>query len=85
MESLKVFETVVNTKSYRLARQRKDSKEYDLKSTSHAGNKKGWIFIDLFTASAVMQVYNALNDANKITFAKMPLIKMVNITWRLIK
>lgn len=41
--------------------------------------------IDLFTASAIVQVYDALNDANKLKFASFPAGKMGLIAFKLLK
>lgn len=40
--------------------------------------------IDLFSASAVVKVYDALNEENRAKFASVPAPKMVAIAWRLI-
>ncbi len=42
------------------------------------------VLIDGFTASAVVQVYDALNDTNKAKFVALPLVKMVDVTWKLV-
>jgi hypothetical protein len=42
--------------------------QYDLKE-AFTGKKKGWFYLDSFTASAIMACYNALSDENK---AKAP-------------
>lgn len=41
--------------------------------------------VDMFTASAIMQVYDALSPANQENFAKKPIKKMVKIAWKLLK
>ena len=38
--------------------------QYDVKD-AFTGKKKGWFYLDAFTASAIMACYNALNDDNK--------------------
>jgi hypothetical protein len=39
--------------------------------------------IDLFTASAIVQVYDALNDANKGKFASLPAGRMGIVAFKL--
>lgn len=39
--------------------------------------------IDAFSASAVVQVYDALSDANKARYAAMPAAKMVNMAYKM--
>ncbi len=36
--------------------------------------------MDLFTASAIMQVYDALSETNKAKFAALPMRKMAAVT-----
>ncbi len=39
---------------------------------------------DLFTCSAIVQVYDALNDSNKVKFCSMPYTKMAHVAFNLI-
>jgi hypothetical protein len=41
------------------------------------------MMVDRFTASMVIQIYDALNDKNKKGFGNMPLPKMVDVGWKL--
>ena len=41
--------------------------------------------IDLTTANAIVTVYDALSEANRIKFASFPSYKMADIAWKLIK
>ena len=43
------------------------------------------MYMDMTTANAIMTVYKALNTTNKKKFAKLPLKKMVDVTWKLVK
>ena len=43
------------------------------------------IIVDLQTATAIMAVYNGLNDINKKKYAKMAVDKMARIAWKLIE
>jgi len=40
--------------------------------------------VDLFTASAIIKVYDSISEKNKANLASMTLPKIVNITWKLI-
>jgi len=42
-------------------------------------NRVDGVLIDLYSASLVVQVYDALNDSNKSKLAALPVRKMVNI------
>jgi len=59
-------------------------REYDVKPL-FTGSKRGWVVLDLFTASAVAAVGEGLNEANRAKFNSMPLPKAINITWKLVK
>ena len=43
------------------------------------------MMLDTFTASAIVQVYDAVNDANKKKLDSLKLPKLVNIVWKLLK
>jgi hypothetical protein len=41
------------------------------------------VSVDLFSASAIVQVYDALNDANKAKYASLPIRKMADIAFKI--
>ena len=41
--------------------------------------------MDLTTAGAIVAVYDALNEENKVKFASFPAHKMATIAWKLVK
>ena len=43
------------------------------------------MYMDMTTANAIMTVYKALNKSNQKKFTKLPLRKMVDVTWKLVK
>ena len=43
------------------------------------------MYMDMTTANAIMTVYKALNKSNQKKFTKLPLTKMVDVTWKLVK
>lgn len=43
------------------------------------------VYVDLFTASAVVQIYDALNEANRAKFVALPWPQMIAVTWKLAK
>lgn len=43
------------------------------------------ITVDLFSASAIVKVYDAINDANKAKFINLRLARMVSISFQLLK
>jgi len=51
-------------------------KEYGL-----GGNKRGWVLLDLFTASAMQACYNALSTKSQASWDKIPITKLVDFTW----
>lgn len=40
--------------------------------------------LDQYTASMIVQIYDALNDENKAKFGNLPLARMVDIGWKLV-
>jgi hypothetical protein len=41
--------------------------------------------VDGFTASGLVQVYDALSEENRAKFAALPLPQMVDVMWRLVE
>jgi hypothetical protein len=67
-----------------LFRPRKDALgEYDVKPY-FTGQKRGWVALDSFSASAIVQVYDALNETNKAKFAALPIHKMARIAFKFV-
>ena len=42
-------------------------------------NRVDGVFVDLFSASAAVQVYDAVSDANKERLAKLPVRKLISV------
>jgi hypothetical protein len=47
--------------------------------------RPGLVYLDSFTASAMLAVHNALNEGNRATFLALPWRKAVAVTWKLVK
>ena len=45
---------------------------------------KGWVIIDAFTASAVVQVYDKLNETQQAKFKTFRMDTIVNFTWKVV-
>ena len=43
------------------------------------------VLVDMFTASAVTQIYNKINDANKAKMDKMKATQLANVAMKLLK
>lgn len=56
---------------------------YDVKPWE--GNKRGWTLLDVFTASAVSKVYDAVNDKNKDALDRLSLRSAVNVCFKMLK
>jgi hypothetical protein len=73
----------------KLIRRRKENgpenePQYDVKD-AFTGKKRGWIYLDHFTASAVMAVYSRLSPENQERSKKIPLTKLVDFAWKYVK
>lgn len=40
------------------------------------------VYVDTFTASMLVQIYERLNEENKTAFIALPWLKMVSIGWK---
>ena len=52
---------------------------------TRSAKKIDGMYMDMTTANAIMTVYKALNTRNKKKFEELPLKKMVDVTWKLVK
>ena len=93
MTSLDCAKEVLTTSSCHLLRRREtdttgtDGKiipQYDIKP-AFTGKKKGWFYLDLFTASAIMAVYNAINEENKAKIHRIPITKLADFAFRSVR
>jgi hypothetical protein len=90
MTSLDCAKEVLTTSSCHLLRRRAtdmtapDGKvipQYDIKP-AFTGKKKGWFYLDTFTASAIMAVYNAISDENKAKIHRIPITKLADFAFQ---
>lgn len=56
-----------------------------MKVTETINGKNRKILVDGFSASAIVQVYDALNDENKIKFSNLNVSKMAAIAFKFVK
>jgi hypothetical protein len=69
-----------------LVRPRKDQPlQYDCKHFAVGGKKKGWIYLDSFTASHVINVYNAVETKYKEKLEKLGLLRLIDLCWKVAK
>lgn len=61
-----------------------EAKEY-FEVSGNQRRKGHWIALDAFSASAIVAVHDALNEANRKRFAKLPLVKMAHVSFKLVK
>jgi hypothetical protein len=79
MTALDAARKVYEEKSCHLLRPRKDAPgEYDVKP-AFTGKARGWAYLDLFTASAIVRVSDAVNETNRAKMAALPLAKLARI------
>ena len=84
MKAIEVARKVVAEKSLHVFRPKKDSPgEYDAKPWG-GGSKRGWTYLDLFSASAFVTVYDAVNAENQAKLDGFELGKAVAISFKLL-
>lgn len=85
MKAIDAARKVVNEKQCVLLRPRKDEPmEYDCKD-AFTGNKRGWFYLDLFTSSAITQVYDAINETNREKLDRLPIARIARICFQMIR
>lgn len=84
MKAIDIAREVTSSCGARLVRERKDAPgEYDSKPY-FSGNKRKWLLLDLFTASAIVAVHDGLNEANRAKFAGMGIGRMADVAFKLL-
>lgn len=78
MKLSEVCEKVIADKTAVLVR---DRKEGGLEVKPYAGNKRGWVLLDLTTASVCCQVFDRVKPKVKTTLDSFPAKKAVRIIW----
>lgn len=58
--------------------------QYDCKPI-FTGNKRGWVLLDSFSASAIVAVYDKLSPENQAKYVRHPIYKMAEIAFKLCK
>lgn len=43
------------------------------------------VMVDLFSASAIIKIYDALSDVSKMKFETLPVVRMAHISYQLLK
>ncbi len=83
---MKVSE-IIQSEGLKLIRNKKEEHvkgtpwQYDVKD-AFTGSKKGWVYLDHFTKSAVLAVYNALSEEQKGKFDNIHINKLIDFTWK---
>ena len=80
-----IAKAILADKSARLIRESRaisaDKRiQYDVKL--HEGKSRGWMFLDLTTASALDTCYNALSAEGQFKWDMMPVGKLVDFAWK---
>ena len=47
--------------------------------------KIGGVIVDMQTANVIMKVWNALGSSNRSKFEKLPIKKMADVAWKLVR
>lgn len=58
--------------------------QYDAKPYG-GGSKRGWFYVDAFTASAIHAVGEKINPENQAKLNRLPFLKAATICFRLVK
>jgi len=85
MTTIEAARAVKESGTCHLIRLRKDSPgQYDARPFG-GGNKRGWAYLDLFTASAICAVYDALSEANREKYGRMPVQLAASFAFKHVK
>lgn len=55
--------------------------EYDVKD-AFTGSKRGWVYLDQMSLSALKAVYNGLKPENQAKFDNFHITKLLDLAWK---
>ena len=61
----------------------REGNQYDCKADMWQGHSRKWTLLDIVTASVIVQIYEALKPDNQEKYMKLPLQKLIDVTWKL--
>lgn len=67
-----------------LRARKKEPGQYDCKPI-FTGSKRGWFVLDSFSASAIVAVWNALNEENRAKFERLHVVSMAKLAFKFVK
>jgi hypothetical protein len=87
MTIIEVAKLVTDQKECHQIRERKNEPHrYDVAPVFPRQKRgRGWILLDLFTASAITAVANALSEPSRARYQDLELSRLITITWKLVK
>lgn len=84
MNAVEVARLVRDSGSAHQIRPRKDGQGYDCKPI-FTGKSRGWTFVDIMTAGAIMAVYEALSEPNRAKLEALPIDKAARICFKFVR
>lgn len=90
MRAIDVARKVASEKQAHLYRQRDGQEpgrplEYDAKPWGSGRKGRGWILLDGFTASIIVQVYDGANEENRAKLDRLTLTRLAEIALKVSK
>lgn len=75
---------LVKAQGVHVFRERKgEPGTYDAKPF-FTGSRRGWVVLDAFSASAIVTVFDALNEANRERYSTLTLTKMAHVAFKIL-
>lgn len=86
MKGIDVARTVANEGTLYQVRLRPEGPpwEYDVRPGTR-GKKKGWVYMDTLSASAIVAVYDALSPKNQEKYEQMDLLRMADVAFQVLE
>lgn len=94
MNGIDVARKVSSEHSAMLYRARKDGAGYDVKPLycgtdgerpQGGGRSRGWILLDGFSASAIVAVYEVMNEAQRARYTALSILSMARVAFKVCK
>jgi hypothetical protein len=82
--SIECCRLVVKDGCHLLRPRKNEPLQYDAKHFCTGGNKRGWFYLDSWTASAILGVFDHLSETNQAKYLRFPIYKMAEIAFKLL-
>lgn len=84
MTSIEIAKTAAEDGAHLFRPRKNEPGQYDCKPM-FTGSHRGWTIMDSFSASAIVAVWNALNETNRAKYENLRPVSMAKLAFKFVK